>query len=87
MRHLAVIAFLWGLPTIGLAQDVTVRSGEHQGYSRLVFDFPGRVPWSLDQAEDAAILRFEGSDFLFNTDAVFDRLQRDRIRAVTVGQD
>ncbi|MEO1140706.1 MAG: hypothetical protein AAFW87_14770, partial [Pseudomonadota bacterium] len=26
-----------------------MRSGEHQGYSRLVFDFPGRVPWSLDQ--------------------------------------
>ncbi|MEE9545081.1 MAG: hypothetical protein V3V55_05750 [Rhodospirillales bacterium] len=52
-----------GLPdaaakTAGKAPLVRVRSGEHKGYSRIVFDWPRKVNYQVERSGDTAIITF-----------------------------
>ena len=49
-----------GAPAAPAAPDapVPVRAGEHQGYSRLVFDWPQQVPYEISRQGDVALVSF-----------------------------
>lgn len=62
-----------------LAQSLRVRSGEHDDFTRLVFDVPDRTRWVLTPEENAARIEFPGLDPEFDTSRVFDRIPRTRL--------
>ena len=45
-------------PLTGAAPQVQVRVGEHPGFGRLVFDWPGPVPYRAEQAPGRIVIRF-----------------------------
>ncbi|MFB9148543.1 hypothetical protein [Roseovarius ramblicola] len=65
------------------AQTVSVRSGAHDGFDRLVFDMPGRRPWRVVPRADGASVIFDGNGPRFDFGAVFERIDRQRLRAIS----
>ena len=84
MRGLSMLLCIALLATAARAQQVTVRSGEHDGFSRLVIGLPERVPWSLERLGNDRILRLDRAGLKFETDTVFDLIPRTRL--VSLGQ-
>ncbi len=81
MRVLALTIFSMMWPLGLFAQEVTIRSGEHEDFTRLVFDLPVRAEWTLSDDSNSKVFAFD-QPFQFRTEAVFDRIPRDRLRAV-----
>ncbi|MEO0939503.1 MAG: hypothetical protein AAFY38_15220 [Pseudomonadota bacterium] len=69
------------------AAPISVRSGDHAGFTRLAFDLPGALPWVLEAEGRRVTLRFSGHSAGFDTDAVFDRIDRTRIARVAENGD
>ena len=69
------------------AQQVTVRSGEHDGFSRLVFMLPPGTDWRLSESEGAVTLRTPGESFGYDTADVFRLIPRSRITALAPQAD
>ena len=44
------------------APTALVRTGDHPGYGRVVFDLPPGASWTLDRAGDRLTVRFSGAD-------------------------
>lgn len=65
------------------ARDVTVRSGEHDGYTRLVVQVPPDTGWVLKQTKNGARLSIALEDVAFQTGAVFQRLTQNRLAALS----
>ncbi len=80
IRALSLILLASG--TGASAQALTVRSGEHEGYTRLVVQVPSGTSWVLDQIENGARLNVGIDDATFNTASVFDRLSGDRLQSL-----
>lgn len=66
------------------AQDATMRSGEHGRFTRLVIDVPPGTDWVLDPEDGTDALRLRLPDDLgaVDTQAVFRRIDRQRVRDV-----
>lgn len=59
---LAVVLLLWSVPQDVLAQaleSVRVRSGDHGSYSRVVFDWTRKVPYTLTQKGGVVTVTFD----------------------------
>ncbi|WP_108860026.1 hypothetical protein [Ruegeria sp. Alg231-54] len=65
------------------AQDVQVRSGEHDGYTRLVVQVPAGTKWVLTHKKNGARLKVELEKVNFDTAAVFRRLTQNRLAAIS----
>lgn len=65
-----------------LAQTVTVRSGEHAGFSRLVFEGPADVAWALGRGPEGYLLDFDGPGLEIGFDRVFDLIPRTRLTGI-----
>jgi hypothetical protein len=65
-----------------LAQNVVVRTGEHEGFTRLVLDFPTRRDWQGQAREDGITLTFPGQSPAFDLSRAFDRLTQGRLAAI-----
>ncbi len=50
-----------GVPS-GLPRTIPIRTGDHPGFGRVVFDLPAGVGSSLEQAGDRLTVRFSGAD-------------------------
>ncbi|WP_171131912.1 hypothetical protein [Ruegeria sp. HKCCA5014] len=65
------------------AQEIPVRSGEHEGYTRLVLQVPQGTDWQLSQRQDGASVSVDLTDVTFDTSPVFDRLFQNRLSKLT----
>lgn len=84
MTRAFVLAFLWtALAGEALAQSVRVRSGEHNGYTRLVFQVPPGTDWDLTPRQNGAQLAISLEDVSFETNAVFNRLSAGRLASLS----
>jgi hypothetical protein len=84
MTRFALIASaLIAAATGAAARDVTVRSGEHDGYTRLVVQVPPDTGWVLKQTKNGALLNVALEDVAFQTGAVFQRLTQNRLAALS----
>lgn len=61
------------------AQQLTIRSGEHGNFSRLVVPFPQGTRWMIEQGDDAVSLIPEGRLFQYDTSEIFKFIPRERI--------
>ncbi len=86
-RCLMIAACL--LPGAAVAQAVPVRSGEHGSFSRLVFDIPPGLKWSLetDEANRNALLTLGTGRPVLQTEGVFERIDTSRVAALTQDAD
>lgn len=84
MNIFGVIAafFLCAMSGSALAEDISVRSGEHANFSRLVLTFESPPDWQLGRDENGYILRFPNKDASFNLASIFDRMPKSRIENV-----
>lgn len=63
-------------------QAVSVRSGEHADFTRLVIKLPERAPFTLTGSGVQTDLVIDGQDYEIDTSAVFDRVPRTRLTGI-----
>ncbi|WP_170382111.1 hypothetical protein [Ruegeria atlantica] len=82
-RFAIVVSALIATASGASAQNLTVRSGEHEGYTRLVVQVPPDTGWVLKQTKNGARLNVELKDVVFQTGSVFQRLTENRLAAIS----
>ena len=65
-----------------MSQTIQVNSGEHDGFSRLVFLVPARAEWELFRQDQGYELQLPDASPRFVLDEVFQRLSRTRLTAI-----
>lgn len=80
-RILAILLVLVMSPAAAL--QVTVRSGEHADFSRLVFLLPSQTKWSLIESGTDFRVSFDRTDLTFDFSDVFRYIPKDRIRSIS----
>lgn len=78
-----LMAVLVTAANVATAQEVVVRSGEHDGYTRLVFDVPPDTGWVLAQRKNGASITIALDDVTFKTNSVFGRLTTNRLTSLS----
>ncbi len=75
--------FVW-LPGAVYAQTIEVRSGEHDGFTRLVLDLPAGVGWQGEVAAERSYrVELDKAGFEFDLEGVFRRIGDERLSEVT----
>lgn len=78
---------LWALMVGAVqAQEIPVRSGEHDNFTRLVFDVASDAPWSLAQEGARLTMTFPEHRGGFDTGQIFNRIDRSRVATVSETQ-
>ncbi len=83
IRFAFVISTLIAAATGAAARDVAVRSGEHDGFTRLVVQVPPDTDWVLKQTKNGARLSVALDEVSFQTGSVFQRLTENRLVAIS----
>jgi hypothetical protein len=63
------------------ADTITFRSGDHAEFARIVADIPVGTVWEVGLIGERYVLQVD-PDLRFETSAIFDRIQRDRLGGV-----
>ena len=84
MRSIAALIFWLLIPVSVLAEPVVVRSGNHDGFTRLVLYLPQGTEWSISEEERRVIVATT-PPATFDTSAVYDRIDRSRLKDLTPG--
>ncbi|NEY91150.1 hypothetical protein [Tabrizicola oligotrophica] len=79
-RLLAVLLFVLASPA--LAQPVRVSSGEHDGFTRLVFDFGHPVDWQVGRSADGYLMHLSGPKPAYDLTEAFDLIGTSRLAAI-----
>ncbi|MCV2887489.1 hypothetical protein [Ruegeria aquimaris] len=82
MLKLWVVVFLSLFAVSARAAEIEVRSGEHDGFTRLVFRIEPGTDWNLESGADAARLTIDIPELVYRFDTVFDRIPHTRLAAL-----
>jgi hypothetical protein len=85
-----IVLFLMSLwPAVVLSQTVTVRSGEHGDFTRLVLTIPSGTNWEVspDRVRRRLELMLDGGPLEFDTSTVFNRIDTNRIAELVALHD
>lgn len=81
------IALWLSLASPGLAQPVRVTSGEHDGFTRLVFDYGRPVDWQVGRSLDGYELRLAEAPPPYDLSNAFDLIGTSRLAAIWSAPD
>ncbi len=84
LRGLCAILIL--LPAAALSDPITVRSGEHDSFTRLTIPLPQRVPWRVTRRNRVVDLSLQGLTATLDTSAVFSRISGTRLAGITASE-
>jgi hypothetical protein len=85
---LACCLGLLDLPSVqAQSPDLTVRSGEHSGFTRLAFALPPGTSWRLGRTGHGYLLRLDETNLKFDLSMVYDRIARHRLSDIRVAGD
>ncbi|TCP61181.1 hypothetical protein EV663_106129 [Rhodovulum bhavnagarense] len=84
MPRLLLALILLVFPVLAPAQTVPVRSGEHPGFTRLVFETPDQTSWVLGRGAEGYELQLEKEGLRIDLARVFDKIGRTRLSAVSL---
>jgi hypothetical protein len=79
-----IVCLVW-LLSGGIAQaqvESIVRSGEHEGFSRLVFDSQQSLDWTLEQQNNGYTLSFKQPTPIFDTGQVYRFISKSRLLSI-----
>lgn len=65
-----------------VAQPVAVTSGEHDGFTRLVFDFGRPVDWQVGRSQDGYVMRLNGETPRYDLTQAFRLIGKSRLAAI-----
>ncbi len=65
------VAFLTVFTGHANAEQLSVRSGEHEGFSRLVLPYPRGTTWTVEDSSDGITIRTAGKNFSYDISDVF----------------
>lgn len=82
MKYLVCLVFLITCGPLS-AQNVPVRSGEHGDFTRLVLDAPAGTGWQVEGEGRARSIVLSVPSARIDPSAVFSRIPRDRINAIS----
>jgi len=83
MKHLFAVALILSASPLAAQQVVSVTSGEHDGFSRLVLRIDPNEAWEIVETPGAATVRFPSQSLSFSTARVYDRMSTDRIAGLS----
>lgn len=78
--------FLVFIPALAVAEPVTIRSGEHETFSRLVVAIGTETEWELKDAKSGYELVLSGRSDGFAISEVFERIPRSRLSDLVVSE-
>jgi hypothetical protein len=85
MRRLILAFYIFTLSSVGAAaQSLVFRTGEHDGYTRLVTELPKAAQWQILPEDRRLRITFDLSDPKIDTSNVFSRIGRERISDIIV---
>lgn len=64
------------------AQTVSVKSGDHPGFTRLVLELPQVTDWEMGRTDEGYELRLKTDGVRFDLSRVFDEIKRNRLAAI-----
>lgn len=70
-------------PAYVSAQTVRVTSGEHDGFTRLVFDYGTPVEWQVGRNSDGYTLRVQSGSRAYDLDGIFAVIGKTRLAALS----
>ena len=82
MRSLMVLWFLLA-GSLAVAQDIDVRTGDHDNFTRVVLDLRGRQSWKIGRTPSGYAIELDG-EWQFDTRRFFDLIPRERIAEIAV---
>lgn len=83
MRFWWLLSMAMMIATTSLAEVVTVRSGEHPGFSRLVAKIRPGATWDIRRDRRSVRVSVSAPGLVFDTRTVFDRIPRKRLQEVS----
>lgn len=78
-----LIAAIWLLAFPAQARSIAVRSGEHTGFTRLVFYTTPEDMYEIARSEDGYLLSIASDTDGFNLSHAFERINRTRVKDLT----
>ena len=81
-RSLLTSLLFCSLASLSLADDIVVRAGEHEDFTRLVLQIPRGVTWDLEKENGLVRFEFEGLQDRFDTSQTFSIIPQTRLRDV-----
>ena len=85
MRYIAVCILLALTASQALAEQVSLRSGDHPAFTRLVLSIAAESAWSLRKSPDGYALEVDGATD-YDSEDVFARISRNRIADLRANQ-
>ncbi len=79
MKQLLFVVWLLSALPLAAQQVVSVSSGEHDGFTRLVLRISPDVVWEVNGERGTVRVQFPNQALRFSTAQVFDRISHDRI--------
>jgi len=67
---------------LAAAETVTLTSGEHEGFTRIVVDLDEATPWQVGRTPDGYVLRLARQGIRFDLSGVFRNIPRTRLAAI-----
>ena len=75
------------VPAVASAEVVDIRSGEHDGFSRLAIEFDETPEWIMGRTETGYAIRFQSDDIKLDLGQVFRRMSRNRISSLAFSEE
>ena len=83
-----LLVLLWCvLPSLAQAAPVVVKSGEHDGFTRLVMDFGKPVDWTVGRSLDGYVLHLSGAIATYDLTEAFALIGKGRLAALWADPD
>lgn len=84
MKHfLAAFFLLFIVASPAVAEVITVRSGEHADFTRVVLYLPRPLDWTLETQNTKANVAFTQEKITFNLESAFEKISRARVLSMT----
>ncbi|WP_319825066.1 hypothetical protein [Thalassovita sp.] len=87
MRSALIALLLCLAPGLAFAQEIVLRSGEHDGFTRLAARLPAGTGWQVDQSGRTLRVVFDPMPRAVDVAQVFDRIGRTRVASVTATEN
>ncbi|NDR57451.1 hypothetical protein [Aliiruegeria sabulilitoris] len=70
-----------------MAERVTVYSGEHEEFSRVVLSFGQEIQWTKQKTRDGYEIKFDREGLNIDTGQVFEKIPKDRLQTIRYDEE
>ncbi len=82
-----IFAIWLSLTSMAMAAPVVVKSGEHDGFTRLVLEYPDPVDWRVGRTDDGYALRIANETPSYDLAETFKVIRKSRLAGISANPD